>query len=80
MTSPGPAILKVTGFSVIGRTRPCASCTSTVQIATSSPSAEIAMRCQTETKPKQETCKGAFQLVKDGFVQPGELVLRRAIK
>ncbi len=44
ITFPGPLTVKVTCLSVIGRTRPWASCTSTTHTATSSPSAAISRR------------------------------------
>ena len=37
MSLPEPVTVKVTSWSVIGSTRPCASCTSTAQKARSSP-------------------------------------------
>jgi hypothetical protein len=41
---------------------------------------DIALRCTTDPKKKQEACRGAFTLVSDGFEQDGELVLQRNLK
>src|ERR1022692_548916 len=46
---PSPETRNVTSFSVTGTTRPCASCTSTANTATSSPSAEISFRSAAST-------------------------------
>jgi len=41
---------------------------------------EIALRCTTDLKKKQEACRGELTLVSDGFEQAGELVLQRLLK
>ncbi len=62
-----------------GRPTKLSNCKSDEPEWTASP-ADIALRCTAETKPKQESCRGAFTLTNAGFDQQAEFLLRRAIK
>ena len=62
-----------------GRPTTLSNCKSDEPDWTASP-ADIALRCTAETKPKQESCRGAFTLTNAGFDQQAEFLLRRAIK